>query len=150
MKVIILEDTKNLGKKFELKEVSDGYARNFLFPNKLAELATPDALKKLEKMKAEHDKEDAETKKVLNEIAAKMKAVTLVFTLKTDKSGSAFGSINKESILTALRDRAIITKERIDIDLDRPLKEFGDYKVAVDLKKGVTAELKIKVTKEEE
>jgi len=150
MKVIILEESKKLGKKFEIKEVSNGYARNFLFPNKLAELATPDALKKLEKMKAEHEKEDVEVKKTLKEVATKMEAVTLVFPLKTDKSGSAFGSINKETILTALRERAIITKERIDIDLDRPIKEFGDYKIPVDLKKDITAVLKIKVTKEEE
>lgn len=149
MKIIILEDIKKLGKRFEVKEVSDGYARNFLFPNKLAELATPAALAKIEAMKAEHDKEDGEAKKRLKEIAADMEAAKLVFPLKTDAAGSAFGSINKETILKALRDRRIITKERIDIDLDRPIKEFGEYKIAIDLKKGVAAELKIKVVKEE-
>ena len=149
MKVIILEDVKSIGKKFDIKEVSDGYARNFLFPNKLAELATPTTLKKIETMRAQHEKESMENEKTLKAIAMKIEATTLVFTLKTDKSGAAFGSINKDNILKALREHHLLTKERIDIDLDRPIKELGDHKVAVDLKKGVIAELKIKVEKEE-
>ena len=60
MKVIFLEDVRNVGKKYDIKDVSDGYARNFLFPNKLAETATPEAIKKLESMKAAHEKEDKE------------------------------------------------------------------------------------------
>ncbi len=149
MKVIILEDVKKIGKKFEVKEVSDGYARNFLFPNKLAELATPTALKKIEVMRAQHEKESAENEKILKAIAKKMEETTLVFALKTDKAGAVFGSINKDNILKALREHNIITKERVDLELDRPIKELGDHKVVVDLKKGVTAQLKIRVEKEE-
>lgn len=149
MKIILLEEIKNLGKKFDVKEVSGGYARNFLFPNKFAEPATPAALKNIETMKAEHEKEEGDIQKHLKEIAAKMLATKLVFTLKTDKAGAAFGSVNKESILKALREHDIVTKERIDINLDWPIKEFGEYTVPVDLKKGVTAELKIKVEKGE-
>ena len=149
MKIILLEDVKNIGKKFEMKEVSGGYARNFLFPNKLAEPVTPASLKKIETMKAEHEKGDAELRKHLDAIAANIETATLVFPLKTDKSGATFGSINKETILKALRERHVVTKERIEMELDRPIKEFGDYTIPIDLKKGVTAKLKIKVTKEE-
>lgn len=145
MKVILLQDVRQIGRKFEVKEVSDGYARNFLFPNHLAEPATPTALSKLAAMKAEHDKEDAELRGRLMEIAAKIKATKLQFELAADKSGAIFGSVNKESILKALREHGILTKERVDIDLKYPIKEIGEYKVVVDLKKGVAAELTVMV-----
>jgi len=150
MKIILLEDIKNLGKKFETKEVSGGYARNFLFPNKLAEPATPEALKKIETMKTEYEKEEAELQKHLKSLAAEMETTTLVFNLKTDKSGAVFGSINKETILKALREHHIVTKERIEMKLDRPIKELGDHTIFIDLKKGIAAELKIRVQKKEE
>ncbi|HEX4104285.1 MAG TPA: 50S ribosomal protein L9 [Candidatus Paceibacterota bacterium] len=143
MKVILLEDVRNIGKKFEVKEVSDGYARNFLFVNKLAEPATPDALKKLEHMKSEHDKADREIRGHLEKIAQKIAGLKLEFELKTDKTGATFGSVNKESILKALREHDLVTKERVDVELKYPLKEAGEHKVRVDLKKGVTADLTV-------
>jgi large subunit ribosomal protein L9 len=148
MKVILLKDVPKVGKKNEVKEVSDGYARNFLFPSKLAEPMTSVALKKIETMEAEHEKKEMELKKRLKAIVTEAEAVTLVFALKTDKSGAVFGSINKETIQKALRERHIVTKERIEMDLDRPIKEFGDYTIPIDLKKGVTAKLKIRVEKD--
>lgn len=147
MKVILLEDARRIGKKFEVKEVSDGYARNFLFPNKLAEPATAAALKKLDAMKAEHEKGDAELRARLHEIAHKLADTKLEFELKADDSGALFGSVNKESILKALREHGIVTKERVDIDLKYPIKEVGEFSVPVDLKKGVVAEVKIVVKK---
>jgi len=147
MKIILLEDVKNLGKKLEVKEVSGGYARNFLFPSKLAEPVTPASLKKIEAMKIEHEKGEEELHKHLGAIANEIEAATLVFPLKTDKAGAIFGSVNKETILKALRERHIVTKERIEMELDRPIKEFGEYAIPIDLKKGITAKLKIKVTK---
>jgi large subunit ribosomal protein L9 len=148
MKVILLEDVRNVGRKFEVKEVSDGYARNFLFVNKLAEPATPGAMKKLEAMKVEHEKRDRELHQHLEEIARKISATKLEFELKADKSGALFGSVNKKSILKALRDHKLITKERIDIDLKHPIKEPGEHKVPLDLKKGVRAELTIVIARE--
>lgn len=148
MQIIFLEEVRNVGKKYEVKEVSAGYARNFLFPNKLAEPATPTSLKKLEAMKAEHDKDEIEYKKHLEQLAARINDLSIEFDLKKGKDGSIFGVVNKESILKALREHKLITKERIDITLDHPIKEFGNYKIPIDLKKGVTAELKI-IVKEE-
>jgi len=143
MKIILLEDVRKLGKKFEVKDVSDGYARNFLFVNKFAEPATPEALRKLEAMKAEHDKNYRELQKHLHEIAQKIEGTRLEFELKADKTGAIFGSVNKESILKALRDHKLISAERPEIDLKYPLKEVGEYIVPVDLKKGVTANLTV-------
>jgi large subunit ribosomal protein L9 len=149
MKIILLEDVRNIGHRYEVRDVADGYARNFLFPNKLAEPATPVALKKIEAMKAAHEKGEKELLARLNQIAAKLNETKLEFQLKTDKTGAAFGSVNKESILKALREHDFITKERVDIALKYPIKEFGEHVVEVDLKKGVKALLKIIVKKSE-
>lgn len=145
MKVIFLTDVRNIGKKNDVKEVSDGYARNFLFVNKLAEPATPGALKKLADMKSTHEKEDKEMHDHLAAIALKLRDTTLEFEVKTDKTGVIFGSVNKESILKALREHSFITKERVEIELKYPLKEIGDYKVKVNFHKGVSGEVKVRV-----
>jgi large subunit ribosomal protein L9 len=150
MQVILLDEVRGVGKKFEIKEVRDGYARNFLFPNKLAEPATPTSLKKLEAMKAEHDKKEIELKKHLETIAHKIGDMRIQFDLKKGKDGSIFGSVNKEAVLKALREHKLITTERIDITLDHPIKEPGLYTVPLDLKKGVTTELKIIIKAGEE
>lgn len=149
MKVIFLSDVRNVGKKFEVKEVSDGYARNFLFPNKLAETATPAAIKKLETMRAAHEKEDKEELAHLESLARKINETKIQFEVKVDRSGAVFGSVNKESILKALREHKLIGAERIDIDLKYPIKELGEFSVPIDLKKGVAAKLGVIVVKGE-
>ncbi len=150
MKVIFLEEMRNVAKKFDVKNVSDGYARNFLFPNALAEPATPSALKKLEALKAEHDKNEAGLLLRLHEIAKKINETKIEFTVKTDKSGAVFGSVNKESILKALREHELVRTERVDINLKYPLKELGEYTVPIDLKKGIMANLGVVIAKEKE
>ncbi len=147
MKVIFLSDVRNVGKKYEVKEVSDGYARNFLFPNKRAEPATPEAMKKLESMTAAHEKEDNEVRAHLESLARKINETKLQFEVQTDKSGAVFGSVNKESILKALREHKLIGAERIDIDLKYPIKDLGEHIVDIDLKKGVMAKLGILVVR---
>jgi large subunit ribosomal protein L9 len=149
MQIILLEDVRNIGKRYEAKDVADGYARNFLFPNKLAEAATPAGLKKIEAMKAAHEKGEKELLARLHQIAAKLNETKLEFQLKADKTGAVFGSVNKEAILKALREHDFITKERVDIDLKYPIKELGEHAVEVDLKKSVKAKLKIIVKKSE-
>lgn len=141
MKVIFLSDVRNVGKKHDIKEVSDGYARNFLFPNALAEQATPSAIKKIDSIKAEHQKEDREVHAHLEALAKKINETKIQFELKADKSGAVFGSVNKETILKAMREHKLIGAERIDIDLKYPIKELGEFVVPIDLKKGVTAKL---------
>lgn len=148
MKVILLEDVRGVGKKFEVKEVSDGYARNFLFVNQLAEPATQSAIKALEVMRAEHDKEDKAMQEHLRELAKKIKETKIEFVLKADKSGAIFGSVNKESILKALREHKFVNAERVDIDLKYPIKTAGEHKVPLDFKKGITTVLTILVRTE--
>ncbi len=145
MKVILLEDVKKIGKRFDVKEVSDGYARNFLFPNGLADAATPSALKELEKKKSEMEKEDHALIKRLEEISRLMKDRTLEFPVKAGASGEVFGSVTKEMILSGLRDSGLLRSERAEIKLERPLKELGVHNVEVDLKKGIKATLKVRL-----
>jgi large subunit ribosomal protein L9 len=149
MKIIFLQDVRGVGQKFDVKDVSDGYARNFLFPNKLAEPASEASLKKIEAMKVAHEHSEVELMKQLEDAKRQIEAVTLEFPLKADKSGAPFASVNKETILSALRDHRFITTERPTINLKYPVKEFGLHTVEIDLKKGVVAKLKISVVKGE-
>jgi large subunit ribosomal protein L9 len=149
MKVILLEDLKGIGRKYDVKDVSDGYARNFLLPKKLVKPATPQALKELEQLKLKLAREDMEFKKHLSALARKINESFLEFRLKTAKNGSVFGSITKEMILRAMREHGWLGKERIDLALEHPIKEFGEHKISIDLKKGIKAELKIIVQPQE-
>ncbi len=149
MKIILIKDVKGIGRKYDVKDVSDGYARNFLMPKKLARPATPNALEELKKAKEKSEREDAELTKRLGEIARKIGESRLEFRLKTDENGSVFGSITKEMILRAMREHGWLGKERANIVLERPIKEFGEHKIIVGLKKGIEAELKIDVRPQE-
>lgn len=147
MRVILLGDVRSVGKKYEIKDVSDGYARNFLFPNKLAEPATSAAIKHIEAIRVAHEREDKELRAHLEALSKKISETKIQFELKADKSGAAFGSVNKEHILKALREHKLIGTERIDIDLKYPIKDFGEHIVEIDFKKGVVAKLGILVVR---
>lgn len=136
-----MQDVRGIGKKYEIKEVSDGHARNFLMPRKLAEAATPSALSRLDALKREMEKEDAELTKRLVEIKNIIQSNSIKFPVKADENGNVFGSINKESILKAMREHGWVTKERVEVILDHPLKKVGEYKIKINLKKGIEAEL---------
>lgn len=141
MKVILLSDVRGLGKKNDVKNVSDGYARNFLFPNKLARAADADGLGELNV----HQKNEHETEERLKTVARLISERELEFKLKTDKKGAIFGSVTKEEILNGLRDAGLTTKDRIEIKIPKPLKEMGAHEVEAHLKKGIVAKLKIKI-----
>jgi large subunit ribosomal protein L9 len=91
------------------------------------------------------EKEDKERIKHLTELARKIQESYLEFSLRTGEKGSVFGSVNKEMILRAMREHKWLTKERVDILLEHPLKTLGEHTIPVDLKKGITARLKIMV-----
>ena len=148
MKVIFLSDVRNVGKRDEIKEVSPGYARNFLFPNKLALLATPEEVKKLDKNREAETKNEAAMITHLRQLADTIKEKKLVLSVKTDNTGHTFGSVSRDMILAGLRDAGIIATEKIEIKLPHPLKEIGEYQVELDLKKGITAILNLTLQKQ--
>lgn len=143
MKVVLLQDVPGVGMACEVKNVSPGYARNFLFPNKLAKHATPAAMQELEALKRKLAKEEAELVRYLEELARRFKETSLAFQLRTDAAGSVFGSVTKEMILKAVRENHLVTKERVEVELARPIKEFGEHTVPIKFKKGIASELKV-------
>lgn len=145
MKVVLLQDVKGHGKKGELCNVSDGYARNFLFPKKLAVEADNAALNELknrEEAKAHHKKEEIAA---ANDTAAKLNGQTVVITAKAGSGGRLFGAVTSKEIAAEI-------KSKLGIEIDRKkmnvadIKSFGEYTAEVKLYQGITAKLTVKVT----
>lgn len=137
MKIILLQDIKGLGKKFDVKNVADGYARNFLIPKGLAKIATDIAVKKLETQKAGQEKEEQEAKIELEKIAKNLENQEFEFTVKTGEKGEVFGSVGKDDIKTR------IGIKDIKVNLERPIKILGEHQVEIDLGKGVKVNIKV-------
>jgi large subunit ribosomal protein L9 len=137
MKVILLEDIKNVGRRHEVKNVSDGYARNMLFPKKLGVLATPEALKRIEKEKSVLEEEE-------KTLLLKLKAVTdgepIRFYLKTGEKGEIYTSIKSEDIEDELQRRGL---QNVKVKLDKPIKNLGLFEVEIRWQKGVGGKVKI-------
>lgn len=145
MKIILLENIKGVGQKFDVKEVSAGYARNVLIPKGQAKLATLQELNKLAQIKNVSIKEKEEVIKHTRELATNISNSTLTFDVKTDKNGNLFGSVNKDTILKNLKAQGLVGDEKPKIHIDKPIKKIGDYVVEIDFKKGIKAKLKIKL-----
>ncbi len=145
MKVILKENVAKLGKKGEIKKVSDGYARNFLFPRDLAEEATSSALKHLESIQSvqnEHEeKEKAKNKEKLDKLMKEF----FVIKVKAGEKGKLFGSITNGDIAKELSDYLGEKVEKKRVILDGHLKEIGTYDVDVKFPGGVKGTLKIKL-----
>lgn len=148
MKVIFLQDVRGVGRRSEIKEVSPGYARNFLLPNKLAVIATPELVAEFEKKKEYEKKSEVELLIHLKELAKKLKETRISLPVKTDAHGRIFGSVTKEIILQNMKDKGIITVEKIEVVLPRPLKEIGEYEVEIDLKKGIRSKATVILQKQ--
>lgn len=146
MKVILLEDVKNVGKKGQIINAKDGYANNFLFPKNLAIEATDVNLKNLEnakKRKEEKEKEILEEAKVLEE---QLMQKTLVIKTKTGENGKLFGSITTKEIADILEKEHGISIDKKKYDLEEPIKSVGEYYVKIKLHPTVNAKLKVIVT----
>ena len=145
MKVILLQDVKGKGKKGQLIEASDGYARNFLLPKKLAIEATADAIntKKMnDKATAERiAKEKAEALALSN----KLREMTVVVTAKGGGNGKLFGSVTNQEIADALKAKAGVTMDKRKIVISDPIKNVGTYTVTCKLGYEITAPLTVKI-----
>ena len=145
MKIILLNDVKNVGKKGEVKEVADGYARNFLIKNKLAVPATEQSQAILESQIQQ--KADAEAKAIEDAKALKTQLanITLTFTLKTGDKGKTFGSVSSKQIAEELLKQHKITLDKRKIVENEALNTLGTTILDVHLHRTVTAQLKIVV-----
>ncbi len=145
MKVILLQDVRGQGKKGEMINVSDGYARNFLFPRKLAQEATTDNINTMrmnDKAKREKEQRAREEAAALSE---KLRELTLTVTAKGGGAGRLFGSVTSQEISDALREQEGVELDRRKIVIDESIKTVGLYTVKVKLGFGIDAPLKVDV-----
>lgn len=143
MKVILLQDVKSLGKKGEIVDVNDGYARNFIFKKNLGVEATPKNLNDLKLKKQNDEKVAAENLADAQAFAKELQDKTIEVSIKAGQDGRVFGSVSTKEIATA-------AKQQLDYDLDKkkmqlkdPIKNIGTYMVPIRLHPKVTAELKV-------
>ena len=144
MKVVLLQDVKALGKKGDVVEVSEGYARNFLLTKKYAVEATPANLNTLKLQKANADRIAAEQLAEAKDIAAKLENVTVTVAIKAGENGKTFGSVSSKEIAQELEKQGLEVDKK-KIVLPDPIKEFGKYEVKVKLHKDVQANVKVNV-----
>lgn len=145
MKVILLQDEKKLGKKGELVEVSEGYARNYILPKKIGVEATSKNLNDLKLQKANQEKVAQEQLDAAKELAATLETKEVVVKIKSGEGGKAFGSVSSKEIVTACKEQNGIELDKKKIQLPEALKNFGTYEVTVKLHPQVSAILKVKV-----
>ena len=145
MKVILLQDVKGKGKKGQMLEVSDGYARNYMLPRKIAVEATPDNINTMrmndKALLERQTKERAEAVRIMNE----MKEVTLTLRVKGGGAGRLFGSVTTQEISEALKEQMNIDVDKRKIVLDEAIKNVGTYTVKCKLGYEVVGNLKVKV-----
>ena len=147
MKVILLQDIEKLGKKYDIKEVAAGYARNFLIPKGLAKPATKVALKWLEVQKEIEAKKAEEDLKRVQDFVAKVDGLEVVFQVKVGEKGELFESINSQKISEKLKELGFGIK-KTQIELKEPIKELGESPVKIHFEHNLEAEIKVIVIEE--
>lgn len=146
MQIILLQDIKNLGKKGELKNVSDGYARNFLLAKKLAEIASKESIERLEIQRKKEKLAELEILEKTKKIAAELKDKSFEIKAK-GKEGKLFGSILAKDIAKAISVAGFDIAEK-SIVMPSHIKEIGEYDIKISLTGGVETKIKLTVSKE--
>ena len=145
MKVILLQDVKGKGKKGQMLEVSDGYARNFMLPKKLAIEATPDAINTMKMNDKATQERIAREKAEALETSRKLRAMTLVVKAKGGGAGRLFGSVTNQEIADALAKEAGIKLDKRKIVLSENIKNVGTYTATCKLGYEINAPLTVKI-----
>src|SRR3989344_1074857 len=148
MKVILLQDIETLGKKWEIKEVADGYARNFLIPNKLAKLATAQAVEEAELM---IEKEDEQAKKDLESVeslVSRLDGYEVKIKMPVGEEGQVYSSVNTQNISSSLKEEGFEVSPK-QIKLEEPINEIGELPVVVGFYHGLEAEITVIVEGQE-
>lgn len=146
MQIILTQDVKALGKKGEMVNVSDGYARNFILPKKLGLEATAKNLNDLKLQKAAEEKRLKEILEEAKVLAKELESKTLEMKIKTGEGGRAFGSISSKEIAQELKTQCNLDIDKKKLQINDSIKTLGTHTVAVKLHPQVTAELKVKVS----
>lgn len=145
MKVILLQDVKSLGKKGEVVNVSDGYARNMLFPKKLGVEANAKNMNDLKLAKAHEDKVAAEQLQAAEELKKELETKQVTVSIKVGEGGRTFGSVSAKEIADAAKTQLNLDIDKKKLQLSNPIKELGTTMVPLRLHTKVTAQLKVVV-----
>lgn len=145
MKVILLQDVKGKGKKGQMLDISDGYARNFMLPRKLAMEATPDAINTMRMNDKAAAEKAAKEKAEALAVSKELRAMTLVVTAKGGGAGRLFGSVTNQEIADALKAKTGIALDKRKIVISDPIKNVGTYTVTCKLGYEISAPLTVKI-----
>lgn len=146
MKVILLQDVKSLGKKGEVVNVSDGYARNMLLPKKLGVIADAKNMNDLKLQKAHEEKIAAENLQAAKDLAEVISKCTVEIKLKVGEGGRVFGSVSAKEITDAAKEQLKLDIDKKKLQMSGPIKTLGVTEVSVKLHPKVTAQLKVHVS----
>jgi|TARA_B110000014_G_C19716235_1_gene374476 large subunit ribosomal protein L9 len=147
MQIILREHVDNLGRRGEIVKVANGYARNYLIPQKLAFLVTDNNRRQIEREREAAETRDAEERQVAEALAEKISLVDCVVSRKVGEQDVLYGSVTTADVAECLREFNI---EKRKIQLSEPIKALGEFTVSVKIHRDVTAEVKLKVVKDEE
>ena len=145
MKVILLCDVKDIGKKSEILNVSDGYARNFLYPRKWAMEATPAAVKEIERRHALEEKLEAERRDEAHKRAAALAGKSIQMEAKCGEKGRLYGSITAQEVVDALKAQHGVDVDKRKVEVE-PIRQTGEYDATVWVYSGITVKMKVVVT----
>lgn len=148
MKVILIKDVKSLGKKGEVVNVSDGYARNFILPKGLGLEADAKNLNDLKLQKASEERKAQQLLEAAQEMAKTLETKEVVLKMKSGKDGKAFGSISSKEIAMAAKQQCGLELDKKKIQLAESIKSLGVYDISIKLHTKVTGKLKVKVIEE--
>jgi large subunit ribosomal protein L9 len=148
MKVVLLKDIEKLGKKYDIKEVKEGFARNFLFPKGLAKVATKKNLKEAETKKELEDKKAEEELQKVQKEAEGIEGLEVSIAVKVGESNQLFESVSPQKISETLKEMNFNVKKD-QIIIQEPIKELGEFKVKINFKHNLEAEIKLIITPEE-
>ena len=145
MKVLLIKDVKSLGKAGEVKEVKDGYGKNFLIAKGFAKLATPEIIEEHKKMMAQKEAEEKAELERLQKLAKELDKLEIVVKKKVGENGHLFGAVTKEEIAEALKAEHNIEIDKKHITEKKPIKTVGEHEVDMKLGHGIHATLHVDV-----
>lgn len=148
MKVIFLQNVPNVARAGEIKEVADGYGRNFLIPKKLALLATPSTTSTIEAQRGITERSQAQTEAEMTERAHQIEGKEIILKAKTGAKDRLFGSITSADIASELQNATGQVVDKKKIELAEPIRQLGSYEVAIKLAKDIAPKIKVIIEKE--
>jgi len=147
MKVILLQDIENLGKRYDVKDVKDGYARNLLLPKGLVKIANEEAMLWLKAQKAKEEEKAEGVLKKAQELASRVDGQEVIVMVKVGEEGQLFESVNAQKIFEELKKMGLEIKKS-QIELKEPIKELGEYPIKIKFEHNLEPEITVIVTEE--